>query len=138
MLGLRWRIESTQRMKNGQPAHSTTGVAMASSSHDIVAGASGMKRCPPIAMTTPTALSGSVDQNRRVKFSSSGFLSSSSVGISGSSAIPQIGQFPGAGRRICGCIGHVYMVIGLLSSCPAPAERAPGRSGTALASFSFT
>ena len=82
----------------------------------MVAGASGIKRCPPIAMTTPTALSGSVHQNRRVKFSSSGFLSSSKVGMSGSSAIPQIGQLPGAGRRICGCIGHVYMVTALLSS----------------------
>jgi hypothetical protein len=30
MLGLRVRIEATHRSKNGQPAHSTTGVASAS------------------------------------------------------------------------------------------------------------
>ena len=107
MFGLRWRIESAQRTKNGQPAHRTTGVDSASSSHDIAPGAKGMNRCPPIAITTPATLSGSVHQNRRVKSSSSGFFSSSSVGISGSRAMPQIGQLPGTGRRICGCIGQV-------------------------------
>jgi len=44
---------------------------------------------------------------RPEKSSSSGFLSSSSDGITGSSAIPHIGQLPGAGLLICGCIGHV-------------------------------
>src|SRR5688572_14404277 len=110
MLGLRWRIESMHRMKNGQPAQSTTGVDNTSSSHDMVLGASGMTLCPPIAKTTPTMLNGNVHQNRRLKSSSSGFFSSCSVGISGSSAMPQIGQLPGAGLRICGCIGHVYIV----------------------------
>ncbi len=107
MFGLRLRIESTQRTKNGQPAHSTTGVDNTSSSHDMVCGASGMNRWPPIASPTPATLNGSVHQKRRVKSTSSGFFSSSSDGISGSSAMPQIGQLPGAGRRICGCIGHV-------------------------------
>ena len=32
MLGLRLRIDCTQRSKNGQPAHSTTGALKASSS----------------------------------------------------------------------------------------------------------
>ena len=107
MFGLRLRMESIQRTKNGQPAHSTTGVASTTSIHDIAEGANGMNRWPPIASTTPIAVSGSVHQKRRVKLSSSGFFSSSSDGISGSSAIPQIGQLPGAVRRICGCIGHV-------------------------------
>jgi hypothetical protein len=69
-----------------------------------------------MASKTPTMLSGNVHQNRRVKSSSSGFFSSSSVGISGSSAIPQIGQLPGAVRRICGCIGQVYMVTAAIGS----------------------
>ena len=30
------------------------------------------------------------------------------AGISGSSAMPQIGQEPGASRTICGCIGQVH------------------------------
>ena len=42
--------------------------------------------------------------------SSSGFRSSS-VTARGSSAIPQIGQAPGASRTISGCIGHVHSVL---------------------------
>ena len=49
-------------------------------------------------------------QNRRVMSSSSGLLSSI-VTIRGSSAIPQIGQAPGASRTISGCIGHVHSVF---------------------------
>ena len=69
MLGFRWRIESMQRTKNGQPAHSTTGVYSASASHDIAPGDMGIRRCPPIAIATPIILSGKVHQNRRVKSS---------------------------------------------------------------------
>jgi hypothetical protein len=107
MFGLPRRIESMQRTKNGKAAHSTTGVARTSSIHDIACGATGRTRCPPIATATPAIVRGSVHQNRRVKSSSSGLRSSSSDGISGSSAMPQMGQVPGALRRICGCIGHV-------------------------------
>ncbi len=32
--------------------------------------------------------------------------------MTGSSAMPQIGQVPGASRRISGCIGHVYWLPG--------------------------
>ena len=46
-------------------------------------------------------------QNRRVMSSSSGFGSSSAVIVRGSSAMPQIGQAPGASRTISGCIGQV-------------------------------
>ena len=106
MFGLRVRIDAPQRTKNGQPAHSTTGADRTSSIHDVTRGANGAKRCAPIASATPTTVSGSVHQKRRVKSSSSGLRSSSSDGISGSSAMPQIGQKPGAERRICGCIGQ--------------------------------
>ena len=41
---------------------------------------------------------------------SSGFASSSSVTVRGSSAMPQIGHAPGAGRTISGCIGHTHSV----------------------------
>jgi hypothetical protein len=38
---------------------------------------------------------------------SSGFAGSSADGIIGSSAMPQIGQLPGASRTTSGCIGQV-------------------------------
>ena len=43
----------------------------------------------------------------RLKSRSSGLSASSRLGISGSSAMPQIGQLPCAGCRICGCMGQV-------------------------------
>ena len=49
-------------------------------------------------------------QNRRVMPRSSAF-SSTPVSVRGSSAIPQIGQLPGAGRTICGCIGQTYSIV---------------------------
>jgi hypothetical protein len=39
---------------------------------------------------------------------SSGLGPSSAVTVTGSSAMPQIGQAPGPGCRISGCIGQVY------------------------------
>jgi hypothetical protein len=38
---------------------------------------------------------------------SSRFGPTSTVAVTGSSVIPQIGQLPGPTWRICGCIGHV-------------------------------
>ena len=46
-------------------------------------------------------------QNRRVMSASSGLGPVSAVMLSGSSAIPQIGQAPGPSCRISGCIGQV-------------------------------
>ena len=46
-------------------------------------------------------------QNRRVR-SRSSLSSASPVPAIGTSAMPQIGQLPGASRTICGCIGQVY------------------------------
>ena len=60
-----------------------------------------------------TASSGSVSaaptQKRRVMETNSGFSSLAET-VRGSSAIPQMGQEPGASRTICGCIGQVYSV----------------------------
>ena len=60
-----------------------------------------------MASTITTTENGSVHQKRRVKSTSSGFSSSSSVGITGSSVMPHFGQSPGWSWRISGCIGQV-------------------------------
>jgi hypothetical protein len=65
------------------------------------------KRWPAIAIASTASVSGSVHQKRRRKSRSSGSSSSSAEGIIGSSAMPQIGQCPGASRTISGCIGQV-------------------------------
>ena len=49
-------------------------------------------------------------QKRRVIETSSGFSSSATIVVRGSSAIPQIGHEPGSARTISGCIGHVYSI----------------------------
>ena len=107
MFGLRLRMDCTQRTKNGQPAHSTTGVVSANSIQVRVAVGSAGREWPNIARSSTTTLSGRVHQKRRLKSRSSGFSSSSRLGISGSSAMPQIGQVPGPCWRISGCIGQV-------------------------------
>jgi hypothetical protein len=63
-----------------------------------------------MAMKTSGAESATPTQNRRCMLLSSG-LSASAVGVFGSSAMPQIGQLPGASRTICGCIGHVHSTL---------------------------
>ncbi|MCY1297414.1 hypothetical protein D9M70_468520 [compost metagenome] len=118
MLGLRWRIEATPRTKKGQPAHRVTGVASTSSTQFWVAPCSNCIWCAVMASKVTITVKGRVHQKRRVKSLSSGFSSSSSSGITGSKAMPQIGQLPGPDWRICGCIGQVY------SATPAPAAGA--------------
>ena len=59
------------------------------------------------ALGTTGTLSAAPSQKRRVKSKSSGLGPASAVATSGSSAMPQIGQWPGPIWRICGCIGHV-------------------------------
>src|SRR6185295_13063927 len=49
-----------------------------------------------------------LSQNRRRISTSSSFSSSATETVRGSSAMPQIGQLPGASRMISGCIGQVY------------------------------
>src|SRR5258707_15576969 len=116
MFGLRFTIECQPRTKNGQPPQSTTGEARASCIHDHAVidarrskGMPGMKSFIPIANTgiDKTALT----QNLRRISTSSWFSSWSRETVRGSSAIPQIGQEPGASRIICGCIGQVYSIF---------------------------
>ena len=94
MFGLRCTIDCTPRTKNGQPAHSTIGSDSASSTHVCVDVAIQPSRCPNIASTVTTIVSGSVHQKRRRKSRNSGLSSSSSSGITGSSAMPHLGSVP--------------------------------------------
>ena len=112
MLVLRFRTDAHPRWKNGQPPHSTTGVASSNSIHgspqfhrDAI-NACGQNMLP-MAIASSGAVSARLIQNRRVMSRSSG-LSSSTVTVRGSSAMPQIGQLPGSARTISGCMGQVY------------------------------
>ena len=62
----------------------------------------------PIAANTTSTVSRTARRKRRVMSISSGFLPSSSVGVRGSSAMPQIGQLPARSRTISGCMGQVH------------------------------
>ena len=103
------RSEFQPRTKNGQPAHSTTGVAKTSCSQFELT-SSVMRQAeqwPPISSATTGSASTSPIQNRRVMSTSSGFGPLSAVTSNGSSAMPQIGHEPGPTWRISGCIGQV-------------------------------
>ncbi|MCY1545276.1 hypothetical protein D9M68_812110 [compost metagenome] len=95
MFGLRLRIDATPRTKNGQPAHRVTGVARINSTQFCVAPCSNCSWWAVIANTVTMTVRGNVHQKRREKSLSSGFSSSSSSGITGSKAMPQMGQLPG-------------------------------------------
>ena len=107
MLRLPLRKERTQRTRNGQPAQSTTGVARANSIQTRTCGASQSAPCRNMASTKTLAVSGRLRQKRRLKSRSSLSSSSPSPGISGSNAMPQIGQVPGPSWRISGSIGQM-------------------------------
>ena len=62
----------------------------------------------PIVSTTKGTATAALIHMRRVKSVNSSL--GASEGKTGSSAMPQIGQDPGASRMICGCIGQVYCV----------------------------
>src|SRR5208337_792528 len=115
MLVLRFTTDAHPRWKNGQPPHSTTGVESSSSSHGNpqfhgdAMNARG-EIMLPMAIASNGAVSPRLIQNRRVMSRSSG-LSSSTVTVRGSRAMPQIGQFPGCARTTSGCIGQVYSVL---------------------------
>ena len=114
MLRLRVTSERHARTKNGQPPHSTTGVASASSIHARAAArgraARGAGSISPIA----SANSGAVSSGARPRSAASCRRSS---GSSSSSATPIVERLErhaadraGAGpasRTISGCIGHV-------------------------------
>src|ERR1039458_10159218 len=120
MLVLRFTTDVHPRWKNGQPHHSTAGVASSSSSHgNPQFHGDDMNTCGeimlPMAIASNGAVSARLIQNRRVMSRSSG-LSSSTVTVRGSSAMPQIGQLPGSARTTSGCIGHVYSLLVLGSA----------------------
>ena len=110
MLRLRVRADCQPRTKNGHPAHSTTGVANANWIQFESVGsirACMPAICAPISSATTGALSAVAIQKRRLMSASSGLGPVSALAISGSSAMPQIGQEPGPICRISGCIGQV-------------------------------
>jgi len=81
-------------------------------------------RKSPIASRTSGSVSAAENQKRRFMSRSSWLSSSSGESAFGSSAIPQMGQVPGASRTISGCIGQVYaptlgVAAGGASGCPA-------------------
>ena len=111
---LKWRVrkEVQPRSKNGSPAHSTIGAARTSWTHGEMARLSSRKpnRSPPMLMTSRGMARMPATHRRRVKSMSSGLGASFCDGASGSSAMPQIGQVPGPGCRISGCMGQVQIV----------------------------
>ncbi len=109
ILRLRVTRDCQARAKNGQPAHSTTGVARTNWSQLEVRGGTMCRpaTCPAISSTATGTDRMSATQKRRRMSTSSGFGSLAAVAISGSSAMPQIGQTPGPCWRISGCIGQV-------------------------------
>src|SRR5580704_4921124 len=113
MLRLRVTIDRQPRSKKGHAPHRTTGAARMNSIHCTVLGESTCMRGMPGSMSAiPRISTGSVSaaqtQKRRDISASSGLGGSAEVTVRGSSAIPQIGQAPGPGRTISGCIGQVY------------------------------
>ncbi len=110
MFSRRETSEAQPRWKKGHPAHSTTGVANANwIQFDDCRLTSIIRpvRCPPISRANTGAVSARAIQKRRLMSASSALGCGSAVAVTGSSAMPQIGQAPGPACRICGCIGQV-------------------------------
>ena len=112
MFGLIFRNDAQQRLNTGQPAQSTTGVAIASwsqcaSPRGIAWPRSRPSRWSPITQTSSGSESAALTQKRQVMSRSSSLGRSSTLTTLGSSAMPQIGQSPGPTCSISGCIGQV-------------------------------
>ncbi len=85
----------------------------------------------PIAKIRSGVVRIAATQKRVLMSRSSGFSSCVAVTVRGSSAMPQMGHDPGAGRTIWGCMGQVYSVrveaMGSSDSRAMPQEgQAPG------------
>src|SRR5437868_3659021 len=111
MLRLRVRIERAPRLKNGQPAHKTTGVLSTNwiqreGSPESHAGAFGI-RCNIARKKTGKARAAPIQKRRLMSINSELSSAPSAEIVSGSRAIPQIGHSPGESRWISGCIGQV-------------------------------
>jgi hypothetical protein len=108
MFRLRLRSDAAKRTKKGHAAQTQTGVASASSTYPR-ARPTRPNETPamdPMTRTSSGSDSAADSQNRRV-MSRSSESSCSSVGWSGSRAMPHFGHGPGRSDRTSGCIGHV-------------------------------
>ena len=119
-------MESTARLKNGAPHHSTTGVASSNCAiwppRPERNSGSGRPSMGPMVMTSSGTVSSAPTMNRRVKSRSSA-SSSSAAGAepaAGSSAMPQMGQSPGASSATSGWQAQTHL---------APAGAACAASG---------
>ena len=100
--------------KKGSPHHKTTGVARANSiqAHTLAENMC----CMGIEGRKSETIRASIGEasttliHSRLVISASSAFDSPAVTSRGSSAIPQMGQFPGRGSTICGCIGQVNSV----------------------------
>ena len=109
---LRFRVSSDlqARSKNGQPDHSTTGLARTNCTQLDVCSLQGNRRAAmwlPISSPNTGAASTRPIQKRRLMSPSSAFGPVSPVAVTGSRAMPQIGHGPGPTWRIWGCMGQV-------------------------------
>src|SRR3954454_12232320 len=106
MFGLRLLSESQNLRKNGQPPHSTTGVARTSSRY-----CGNLKYIEARSGALSTALT----QNLRVISRSSVWSSSAPAasGTMGTSAMPHFGHEPGPDWTTSGCIEQVYCDAGV-------------------------
>src|SRR4051812_16476045 len=114
MLRLRFFRDAQPRAKNGQPAHSTTGVASTSCAQLDSRCPSSMCRSvrwPLISSRKTGTVSASPIQNRRDMSASSGSGPTAAVASSGSRAMLQIGQVPEPTFRTSGCIGPVLSAL---------------------------
>ncbi len=111
MLRFRDTIEAHPRSKNGLPPQITTGVANTSPIHG--------RSAAPDVVTRSVRHPGNDHRNRQRRADPEApghvdefrdWVRSSAVTVIGSSAMPQIGQGPGASRMISGSIGQVYFV----------------------------
>ena len=113
---LRWPVlkDATARSKNGQPAHSTTGVARPNCSQLKMFMPKTSCRCIPgsisaMVINKSGKLSTTLNLKRRV-ISLSSLVSSSALASLGSKAMPHLGQVPGPTCSTSGCIGQVKML----------------------------
>ena len=145
MFNLRVTTDLQPLTSSGQPHQSTTGAARANSTQARIAAGS---QCTPtmciIAISTSGPDRTTLTQKRRVmSFNSWSSSWPSSDTVSGSNAMPQMGQLPGPSRTISACIGQVYCVLGLpvgggltgskamphLGQAPGPSWRTSGCIG---------
>src|SRR5205807_498704 len=108
MFGLRLTSEAQKRSKNGQPPHSTTGVARRNSTKFRTASERGKPSFSPNMESSKIGSDkAALTQNRRRIESYSGSASTSANTSIGSSAIPHFGQTPGPICTISGSMGQV-------------------------------